>query len=884
MHVQEHTDNSRTAFAVRKLISVILSILFLWGSGVTLLIAILNVGIGFADTEADFRSAFLSMTQADEIGYLQDYITLSERIRLYGASEGLDANLQTFRTHYDPENTNFRFSVTDLDGQLLLTNDPLLGTEQALLASDVSLHAVELENRSYLVQKVFEDPLHSYKDIVYGDNSVWLKDRSEFELWYFTNDLVDNAYHSGVTVSGGSSVRHELLFFSDMDEAAAFDYTEAFGADCEWSVLEQAAPQMHGDDSDTQAGARYDDEKIHENDAAYHNGTIQENDDAQDEEGYDENAARVMPAPRSALPKHYAGSLYGGADGYPAAGAPMPDGDDIMVLVTYPVETDGDYVMELEDYYTEKSYGTALTAADPAVEQALNSPLEITIRGVHLDTESCYLRTYLPEELPVEDTIRSNYRIFEFLFKKSEWVVVAMFACAALAVVACIWMCAAAGHTDSKSPVQASHIHKLPFGFFWILPPAAIFCSALLLSLLYSISTPYSTLATFCTGLMLFVAATVVLLLYTTAVRVKTDTFWTSFLFVRILSGAFGMLRHKPAAIAAVTVYLGLLLACNLLLADMGPLLLLALGADLLTLCGIYYCIYAYFELHQHVRRMETGDFSPAVHQIPLAADFERFDASLNDITSSVEEMVARQTKAEHLRTELITNVSHDLKTPLTSICNYVDLLSREPMQTDAASEYLEVLRRQSARLKKLTVDLVDASKASTGNLTVELVPTDLQVLLGQLAGEYEETLANNSLSLVMHTPEQPLMILADGRQIWRVFDNLLNNACKYALPGTRVYLDLRTDGNYAEISLKNVSAVPLNVSPDELMERFVRGDASRHTEGSGLGLSIARDLTALQNGVLELRTDGDLFKAMLIFPLYFPPESGIAEKARIPE
>ena len=304
---------------------------------------------------------------------------------------------------------------------------------------------------------------------------------------------------------------------------------------------------------------------------------------------------------------------------------------------------------------------------------------------------------------------------------------------------------------------------------------------------------------------------------------------------------------------------------------------------DLLTLVGIAYCIYAYFELHKHVRQMETGDFSPAEHPVPLAVDFSRFDRSLNEITDRVGEIVAKQTKAEHLRTELITNVSHDLKTPLTSIVNYVDLLSREPMQTETASEYLEVLQRQAARLKKLTVDLVDASKASTGNLTVELVPTDIRVLLSQLAGEYEEQLAAHDLILVQNLPEESVTVLADGRQIWRVFDNLLNNACKYALPGTRVYLDARCEDGTVEIVMKNISATPLNISADALMERFVRGDASRHTEGSGLGLSIARDLTALQNGVLDLKTDGDLFKAILRFPVYHAPKDNPEHPIDVP-
>ena len=200
-------------------------------------------------------------------------------------------------------------------------------------------------------------------------------------------------------------------------------------------------------------------------------------------------------------------------------------------------------------------------------------------------------------------------------------------------------------------------------------------------------------------------------------------------------------------------------------------------------------------------------------------------------------------------------------------------------MQSEAAAEYLDVLKRQAARLKKLTIDLVDASKASTGNLTVELVPTNIPVLLSQLAGEYEEQLAAKDMTLILNVPQEPITILADGRQIWRVFDNLLNNAYKYTLPGTRIYLEVQTGDDQVVITVKNISASPLNISADALMERFVRGDSSRHTEGSGLGLSIARDLTKLQNGVLELKTDGDLFKAILRFPLYHAPEPPAEEQ-----
>ena len=222
--------------------------------------------------------------------------------------------------------------------------------------------------------------------------------------------------------------------------------------------------------------------------------------------------------------------------------------------------------------------------------------------------------------------------------------------------------------------------------------------------------------------------------------------------------------------------------------------------------------------------------------------------------------------KSEHFRTELITNVSHDIKTPLTSIINYVDLLEKEEIDNEKAREYLEVLSRQSARLKKLIEDLMEASKASTGNVAVNWERCQLNVLLDQCAGEYAEKLKAAQLELVVTKPAEPVVILADGRHMWRVFDNLLNNICKYALAGTRVYLNLEQAKGKAVVTFRNISASQLNISGDELMERFVRGDSSRSTEGSGLGLSIARSLVQLQKGQLALTVDGDLFKVTLQF------------------
>lgn len=224
--------------------------------------------------------------------------------------------------------------------------------------------------------------------------------------------------------------------------------------------------------------------------------------------------------------------------------------------------------------------------------------------------------------------------------------------------------------------------------------------------------------------------------------------------------------------------------------------------------------------------------------------------------------------KSEYFKTELITNVSHDIKTPLTSIINYVDLLEKEEVENPRIKEYLEVLSRQSSRLKKLIEDLMEASKASTGNLNVVFERCDAHVMLTQTIGEFEEKLKEGQIELIVKGSKNPMFIQADPRHLWRIFDNMMNNICKYAQPLTRAYVNIETEGGTGKIIFRNISKCALNIESEELMERFVRGDSSRNTEGSGLGLSIAKSLTELMHGKLELFVDGDLFKVIVSFPI----------------
>ena len=283
----------------------------------------------------------------------------------------------------------------------------------------------------------------------------------------------------------------------------------------------------------------------------------------------------------------------------------------------------------------------------------------------------------------------------------------------------------------------------------------------------------------------------------------------------------------------------------------------------------LFFAVISMQRLQKGAKRIaEQGPGEP-VELTHMYGPFQEHGEYLNHISDGLQNAVQEQVKSERMKAELITNVSHDIKTPLTSIVNYVDLLQKEELGNDRAAEYVDVLSRQSARLKKLTEDLVEASKASTGNIAVNPAPTDLNVLLGQAAGEFADRFRQKKLELVLSTaPEQPV-VRADGQLLWRVFSNLMTNICKYAMPGTRVYLSTQVQSGTAAVTFRNISAEPLEKSGAELSERFVRGDVSRTGgEGSGLGLSIAKSLTELQGGEFRITVDGDLFKAELRFPI----------------
>ena len=449
------------------------------------------------------------------------------------------------------------------------------------------------------------------------------------------------------------------------------------------------------------------------------------------------------------------------------------------------------------------------------------------------------------------------------------WLLVVTVLCAVVTVGSLLFSLSAAGHWPGHEGIHLTWLDRIPLDVF-VLALAGEW-------LIYGNASYYPSSVL---GMVVFVALAYLFILAFTA-RCKAGIVLADLVVLRLLRllsrGAVWAWRHLrvlvlslPLTWKTAAVLVALMAAELLMLAyDLNEAeLAVYLTLHILILGTAMWQVLALRKLQQGGESLAKGDFS---HPITLSRgalpELKRHAANLNSVQQGIQQAVEEKMKSERLKTQLITNVSHDIKTPLTSIVNYVDLLQKEDVQPEAAREYIAVLDRQSRRLKKLTEDLVEASKASSGALPVDLQPTDVSVLFDQIVGEYQDRLADCRLTLVARPPEQAVSVYADGKLLSRVMDNLVSNICKYALEDTRVYAVAACDEEHVTISFKNVSRDELNISPDELMERFVRGDASRHTEGSGLGLSIAGSLVHLMGGTFHLSIDGDLFRADITLP-----------------
>lgn len=365
------------------------------------------------------------------------------------------------------------------------------------------------------------------------------------------------------------------------------------------------------------------------------------------------------------------------------------------------------------------------------------------------------------------------------------------------------------------------------------------------------------------------------LLMGSLATRRKCGCLWRTSLTGLVLSWVWRGLSHalrlvplmpRTMAITAAALAVELAFLC----ASWGEQDVLILGwafSRAIILGILLYVLFALHRLYAGGRRLAESELDAQLATKGLVLAFRSHAEHLNSIGKSMSTAVEQRLRSERFKTELITNVSHDIKTPLTAIINYVDILSRTPPDDPAVEEYLDVLSRQSSRLKKLIEDLIEVSKASSGALEIEAEPVDVALVLRQALGEYRDRLSQAGLEVLEEIGTEPAVIYGDGRYLWRIFDNLFSNVLKYSLKGSRVYVSLRADRRLC-VTFRNISREVIALSAEALSERFVRADTSRHSEGSGLGLNIAKSLAELMGGTLAISVDGDLFKAVLTFPL----------------
>lgn len=444
-----------------------------------------------------------------------------------------------------------------------------------------------------------------------------------------------------------------------------------------------------------------------------------------------------------------------------------------------------------------------------------------------------------------------------------------------------IYLICSAGRKGNDGHLAVGGLHRAPFDLL----TAAVIGAAVLVICLLAACADIGNMFSAAIGMMVSIVMLYGLCLFyvmSFAVRCKSHTLWKKTLIYRMYAWIkkrwLSLYRSLPqiwkGLLVVTSAGLVTVVAGTFCIAVRSvPLFWLYMIVLLLVLGGLTAAYQLQNrKLQQSLEQMAKGSLDEQIDVSCLYGEMRRQGENLNHIHQAVQTAVEERIRSERMKTELITNVSHDIKTPLTSIVNYVDLLKKEEMQSPVCQEYIEVLDRQAVRLKKLIEDLIEASKASTGNLSMNLTQLDAAELLKQVAGEYTERMQQQHLELILRAPDTAVPVIADGQRLWRVFDNLLGNALKYSQPGTRVYLDLEEAGGtggrpFAVATFRNISRCALSVSGEELAERFVRGDSSRHTEGSGLGLSIARSLMELMHGQLQIHVDGDLFKVQVSIP-----------------
>ena len=478
----------------------------------------------------------------------------------------------------------------------------------------------------------------------------------------------------------------------------------------------------------------------------------------------------------------------------------------------------------------------------------------------------------------------TNYKIvegiYEFCLKHQAMPIYILPISVIFTFAIAIYLCWAIGHEKGKDEITLSYIDKIPYEILFL-------AWAILLTIFTAGAIECLNIANYITiifAVVLYFICYIICAItaVSTIKRLKARKFIKSFLTYKVgnwcfdkLKKLFGTLDEKTTENKRLFWYYLLFIIVSVMLAC-----LFYTGIAIILLIGFW--IWVYYKLKKYIIGQEKiknalkdiyeGKNDVILKEEELTGVLKEMSVYVNDIASGFSNAIQESLKSERLKTELITNVSHDIKTPLTSIINYVDLLKKENIQDEKVKEYIDILDKKSQRLKKLTEDLVEASKVSSGNVKINLESIDIKELFNQTIGEFKDKFEEKGLKIEVKMPEEDIKIKADNRYLYRIIENLFSNITKYALESSRVYIDIveknkNNDKEYINISIKNISKDKLNISSDELMQRFVRGDKSRYTEGSGLGLSIAKSLTELQGGKFDIIIDGDLFKVEIDWP-----------------
>jgi signal transduction histidine kinase len=484
---------------------------------------------------------------------------------------------------------------------------------------------------------------------------------------------------------------------------------------------------------------------------------------------------------------------------------------------------------------------------------------------------------YVRKDIEASDDYLFPYSLYDFAYKTRNVLIPLASVSMVITILIFIYLMYSAARKKDHEKFEPSFIDKIPFDILFLLIGGMIVIAVLGVQqigmALYE-EYMFEGLIMLLSFGFAFIFLSFMVLTVSFAARIKLKTLFRNTLFYIVIAGIFKFiwkmlskipLLWKLLLVIGFVSFIELILMLFMARGSFTPVFFWFLIRIAIIILSCFAALNM-IKIKKGGEAISLGDLNYRIDNRYMLNDFKKHAENLNNISKGMSNAINEKMKSEHFKSELITNVSHDIRTPLTSIINYVDLLDRQNIDDVTSKEYIDILKKQSARLKKLTEDLIEASKATSGVITAKMEKLNLKEILNQAIGEYSTKLTENSIEPVMNDFSGDIHILADGRLIWRVMDNMLENICKYSQPGTRAYITVEQQSSRVRICFKNVSKYKLNISADELMERFVRGDSSRTGEGSGLGLSIAKSLTEIMKGAMLLEIEGDLFKACLVF------------------